>query len=193
VDHISSFVLSLPSHSHYRQQLLSIFSSHLPSSSLASLFGCSSSLIKQSKHADTNELQIKYKQGTKRKRIDEKEEHILINYINSLCPTKSGTPTLVYYQYIQNKEIHQKYITDYITIMKGLDTHTDSSSSSLPLLRPRCYKTLMKYKKRIKIRVVRNYWGQFDCKVRSFLFIYFFVNISIVYLFSLFLFFFFFV
>ncbi len=138
-----SLVQSLPSYSHRRAPLIASLTTNLPSSTVHNLFGISASYARQCKRKPTEQLMTQYPNKVKRKKISNDERTTIQQLIADYCPTKSGTPSLIYFQYMQNNELYSKYI------------------ESTPI--PRCYKTFIKVKTQMPIRVVKAYYGQFDC------------------------------
>ena len=150
-----SLLRSFPPHSHFKQPLLAALTPGLSSSTVSSLFDVSPSLARKAKHKRVDELFQPYPHDVKRPRISMDEKHDTQQWIRDMCPVKSGCGTVAHYQYITNQELYHKYTQDY----PSFPSHPPSSPN------PVSYQTFMLWKEEIRIRKVKNYFGQFDCVI----------------------------
>ena len=158
VCNLASFMHSLPCHSPYKQELIAMLSPHVSTKVLASVCNVSPSLVSLSRTANKHQLQHKhYPTGVKRQKLSTATMQLTQTFIQDYCPTKSGSATLVYYQYTQSNQLYSKYLHSFPELLASSQQHGAEPST------PICYHTFMKLKHDIHIRIVRGYYGQFDC------------------------------
>jgi hypothetical protein len=144
-----SLVRSLPNHSHYRAPLLHHLTQGITSTEAATTFNSSASYIRQCKRKeqkDSDLLNQTYSHDVKRQKLNDDSINHVMNYLIESCPTKSGSPRLEYRQYINDNELYHGYL--------------QSKKEGMNIV---CLNTFMKYKKWLRVKKVKSYWGQFDC------------------------------
>src|SRR6185312_14636665 len=99
------------------------------------------------KNQDDSELFTQhYSVGIKRQKLNEDSKNHIINFIKENCPTKSGSPKVKYRQYINDQDLYSLY-----------------SQTIKDNIRLVCFKTFNRYKREMKVKRIKSYWGQFDC------------------------------
>lgn len=94
-----------------------------------------------------NDLYSSYATNTTRKRKRDDIKLPTFQFFESLCPTKSGSKTLTFYQSYTDTQLYQEYV-------KHMEQH------GIEPLGEKAFNTL---KKQMPIKKINSYWGMFDC------------------------------
>jgi hypothetical protein len=155
-----SLITQLPCRSHHRAPIVQYLCNNIPSLIASLLLPVSDAYIRKArtnKHKNIDILAHTYLPPTKRQRIHNNEKNIIISLLHDTCPTKSGSPRPVLYQFITNKQLHEQYeqYIQHYNITHPNNTITIHNDDNV----------LNQIKKQLHVRRVNSYHGQYDCNI----------------------------